>query len=72
MQTWEDDINLNLKGIVSKAVDWIQLAQDQVHWWVFVNTGCCRVSLILYVPFFLWNSNWTSENSQKNGSRADN
>jgi hypothetical protein len=76
MRIWENDVNINLKVIVSKGIDWIQLAQDWVHWWAFLNTGSCRVSLILYAPFccilyFLWNSNWTSENSKKNGSRAD-
>jgi hypothetical protein len=35
---WEDNIKLDLgeKGI--DGANWIQLAQDRVQWWAFVNT----------------------------------
>jgi hypothetical protein len=29
---------MNLKEIVCKGVDWIQLTQDMVQWWTLVNT----------------------------------
>jgi hypothetical protein len=34
---WEDNINLGLREIGIDGVNWIQLAQDRVQWWVFVN-----------------------------------
>jgi hypothetical protein len=35
---WEDNIKLNLKEIGINGANWIQLAQDRVQWWAFVNT----------------------------------
>jgi hypothetical protein len=35
---WEDNIKLNLRMIGIDGVNWIQLAQDRVQWWAFVNT----------------------------------
>jgi hypothetical protein len=32
---WEDNIKLDLREIGIGEVDWIQLAQDTVQWWVF-------------------------------------
>jgi len=37
--TWEDNINLDLREIGFSGVNWIQLAQDRVQWRrAFVNT----------------------------------
>jgi hypothetical protein len=33
----EHDIGMNRKGKGYEAVDWVQLAQDRVHWWVIIN-----------------------------------
>jgi hypothetical protein len=35
---WEEGIKIDLKEIVCERVDWIQLDQDVVQWWAFVNT----------------------------------
>jgi hypothetical protein len=35
---WEDNIKLDLKEIGIDVSNWIQLAQDRVQWWAFVNT----------------------------------
>jgi hypothetical protein len=35
---WEDNIKLDLREIGIDGANWIQLAQDRVHWWAFVNT----------------------------------
>jgi hypothetical protein len=35
---WEDKIKLDLTEIGINGANWIQLAQDTVQWWVFVNT----------------------------------
>jgi hypothetical protein len=35
---WEDNIKLDLRGIGIDGANWIQLAQDMVQWWAFVNT----------------------------------
>jgi hypothetical protein len=35
---WEDNIKLDLKEIGINGANWIQLAQDRVQWWAFVNT----------------------------------
>jgi len=34
----EGNIKIDLKEIGYKCVDWIQLAQDMVQWWAFINT----------------------------------
>jgi hypothetical protein len=34
---WEDKIKLDLREIGINGVNWIQLAQDRVHWQAFVN-----------------------------------
>jgi hypothetical protein len=34
----EDNIKRCFNEIASKGVEWIQLAQDRVHWRAFVNT----------------------------------
>jgi hypothetical protein len=35
---WEDNIKMDLREIGIEGVNWIQLAQDRVQWWAFVNT----------------------------------
>jgi hypothetical protein len=35
---WEDNIKLDLREIGINGVNWIQLAEDRVQWWAFVNT----------------------------------
>jgi hypothetical protein len=35
---WEDGIRMDLREIVRRSVDWIQLAQDRDRWWAVVNT----------------------------------
>jgi hypothetical protein len=34
---WKDNIKMDLRRIGVNGVNWIQLAQDRVHWWAFVN-----------------------------------
>jgi hypothetical protein len=34
---WEDNIELDLREIRINGANWIQLAQDRVHWRTFVN-----------------------------------
>jgi hypothetical protein len=38
MRTWEDNINMDLRETGTDGANWIQLAQDRVRWWAFVNT----------------------------------
>jgi hypothetical protein len=35
---WEDNIKLELRETGLDGANWIQLAQDRVQWWAFVNT----------------------------------
>jgi hypothetical protein len=35
---WEDNIKMELREIGIDAANWIQLAQERVQWWAFVNT----------------------------------
>jgi hypothetical protein len=35
---WEDNIKMDLGEIGIDRANWIQLAQDRVHWWDFVST----------------------------------
>jgi hypothetical protein len=35
---WEDNIKLDLREIRINGANWIQLAEDRVHWWAFANT----------------------------------
>jgi hypothetical protein len=35
---WEDNIKMDLREIWIAGANWIQLAQDRVQWWAFVNT----------------------------------
>jgi hypothetical protein len=35
---WENNIKMDLREIGIDEVNWIQLAQDRVHWRAFVNT----------------------------------
>jgi hypothetical protein len=35
---WEDNIKMDLSEIGVNRANWIQLAQDRVQWWAFVNT----------------------------------
>jgi hypothetical protein len=35
---WEDNIKLGLREIGINGANWIQLAQDRVPWWAFVNS----------------------------------
>jgi hypothetical protein len=37
-QRWEDNIKMGFREIGINGVNWIQLAQDRVQWWAFVNT----------------------------------
>jgi hypothetical protein len=34
---WEDNIKMDLRKIGIDGSNWIQLAQDRVHWWAFVK-----------------------------------
>jgi hypothetical protein len=34
---WEDNIKLDLMEIGINGTNWIQLAQDRVQWWAFMN-----------------------------------
>jgi hypothetical protein len=36
--SWKNNIKVEFKGIKCEGIDWIQLAQDRVHWWDLVNT----------------------------------
>jgi hypothetical protein len=36
---WEDNIKIDLREIRIDEANWIQLAQDRVQWWAFVNTN---------------------------------
>jgi hypothetical protein len=36
---WEDNIKMDLREIRIDGANWIQLAQDRVQWWAFVNTA---------------------------------
>jgi hypothetical protein len=35
---WEDNIKMDLREIGIDGANWIQLTQDRVQWWAFVNT----------------------------------
>jgi hypothetical protein len=35
---WEDNIKMDFRKIWIDGANWIQLAQDRVQWWAFVNT----------------------------------
>jgi hypothetical protein len=35
---WDDNIKLHLREISIDVANWIQLAQNRVQWWAFVNT----------------------------------
>jgi hypothetical protein len=35
---WEDNIKMDLREIGIDGANWIQLAQDRVHWRAFMNT----------------------------------
>jgi hypothetical protein len=35
---WEDNIKLDLRETGIDGVNWIQLDQDRVQWWAFLNT----------------------------------
>jgi hypothetical protein len=56
---WEDDIKLHLRETGIDVAKWIQLAQDRVQWWAFLNTVMnLRVPLKIFFdklsdyPFF--------------------
>jgi len=34
---WDDNIKTHLTKTGYKSVDWIQLSQDRIQWWAFVN-----------------------------------
>jgi hypothetical protein len=36
--SWEDNIRMDLREIMWKAVDWMHLVQDRDQWWALVNT----------------------------------
>jgi hypothetical protein len=35
---WEDNIKMDLGEMAIDGANWIQLAQDRVQWWAFMNT----------------------------------
>jgi hypothetical protein len=35
---WEGNIKMDLRETGIDGASWIQLAQDRVQWWAFVNT----------------------------------
>jgi hypothetical protein len=35
---WEVNIKIDLREIGIDGANWIQLAQDRVQWWAFLNT----------------------------------
>jgi hypothetical protein len=35
---WQENIRIDLRAIGIDEANWIQLAQDRVHWRAFVNT----------------------------------
>jgi hypothetical protein len=35
---WEDNTKMDLKVVGIDGANWIQVAQDRVQWWAFVNT----------------------------------
>jgi hypothetical protein len=35
---WEDNIKMDLREIGIDGANWIQLDQDRVQWWEYVNT----------------------------------
>jgi hypothetical protein len=35
---WEDNIKMDLRERGIDGTNWIQLAQDRVQWWAYVNT----------------------------------
>jgi hypothetical protein len=35
---WEDNIKMDLRETRIDRANWIELAQDRVQWWAFVNT----------------------------------
>jgi hypothetical protein len=35
---WEDNIKLDFRKREIYGANWIQLAQDRIQWWAFVNT----------------------------------
>ena len=37
MRRWEDNIGMDIQEVVCVGMDWIELAQDRVRWWAFVN-----------------------------------
>jgi hypothetical protein len=39
MQRWEDNIEVDLKGIGQKDADFIHLVQDRFHWRAVMNTA---------------------------------
>jgi hypothetical protein len=34
---WEDNIKMDIQGVESVCMDWIELAQDRDRWWTLVN-----------------------------------
>lgn len=34
---WEDNIKVDICGIVYECVNWVQLVQDKAHWQLFVK-----------------------------------
>jgi len=35
---WKDNIRMDLREVVWKCVDWVNLVQDRDHWWDLMNT----------------------------------
>jgi hypothetical protein len=35
---WENNVKIDLRETGIDEANWIQLAQDRVQWWAFVNT----------------------------------
>jgi hypothetical protein len=42
---WEDNIKMDLREIGVSGANWIQLAQDRMQWWAFMN-----IVMNLWVP----------------------
>jgi hypothetical protein len=38
MHRWEDNIKLDLREIGIDGANWIELTQERVNWWAFLNT----------------------------------
>jgi hypothetical protein len=37
MHRWEDNVKMAFRETGINGANWVQLAQDRVQWWAFVN-----------------------------------